>query len=115
MLMSAHHGTESSSCVLYQPRRRDKHPTDSIEPHQAYSLQEKKLVMERKQSLKHTGIYINHDLTKLQQERSKKLREAKKVAIQRYQNQVVRIVKGKLCVDGQPLSSETFLTLCDNI
>ena len=79
------------------------------------SLQEKKLVMERKQSLKHTRIYINHDLTKLQQERSKKLREAKKVAIQRYQNQVVRIVKGKLCVDGQPLSSETFLTLCDNI
>ena len=35
-LMSAHHGTESSSCVLYQPRRRDKHPADSIEPHQAY-------------------------------------------------------------------------------
>ena len=28
------------------------------------SLQEKRLVMERKQSLKHTGIYINHDLTK---------------------------------------------------
>ena len=36
VLMSAHHGTESSSCVLYQPRRRDKHPADSIEPHQAY-------------------------------------------------------------------------------
>ena len=34
--MSAHHGTESSSCVLYQPRRRNKHPADSIEPHQAY-------------------------------------------------------------------------------
>ena len=79
------------------------------------SLQEKRLVMERKQSLKHTGIYINHDLTKLQQERSKKLREAKKVAMQRYQNQEVRIVKGKLCVDGQPLSTETFLTLGGNI
>ena len=37
--------------------------------------------MERMQSLKHTGIYINHDLTKLQ-ERSKKLQEAKKAAIQ---------------------------------
>ena len=36
VLMSAHHGAESSSCVLYQPRRRDKHPADSIEPHQAY-------------------------------------------------------------------------------
>ena len=79
------------------------------------SLQEKRLVMERKQSLKHTGIYINHDLTKLQQERSKKLQEAKKVAMQRYQNQEVRIVKGKLCVDGQPLSTETFLTLGGNI
>ena len=33
VLMSAHHGTESSSRVLYQPRRRDKHPADSIEPH----------------------------------------------------------------------------------
>ena len=44
------------------------------------SLQEKRLVMERKQSLKHTGIYINHDLTK--QEKSRKQREAKKVAIQ---------------------------------
>ena len=72
------------------------------------SLQEKRVVMERKQSLKHTGIYINHNLTKLQEERSKKLREAKKVAIRRCQNQEVRIVKGKLCVDGQPLSSEPF-------
>ena len=36
VLMSAHQCTESSSRVLYQPRRRDKHPTDSIEPHQAY-------------------------------------------------------------------------------
>ena len=27
---------ESSSRVLYQPRRRDKHRADSIEPHQAY-------------------------------------------------------------------------------
>ena len=31
-----HHGTESLSCVLYQPRRRDKHPADSIDSHQAY-------------------------------------------------------------------------------
>ena len=36
VLMSGHHGTESSSCVLYQPRRRDKHQADSIEPRQAY-------------------------------------------------------------------------------
>ena len=28
--------TESSSRVLYQPRRREKHTADSIEPHQAY-------------------------------------------------------------------------------
>ena len=34
--MSAHQVTESSSRVLYQPRRRDKHPADSIEPHQSY-------------------------------------------------------------------------------
>ena len=34
--LEAHHGTESSSRVLYQPRRRDKHPADSIEPHQVY-------------------------------------------------------------------------------
>ena len=34
--MSAHQGTESSSHVLYQPRRRDKHPADSIESHQSY-------------------------------------------------------------------------------
>ena len=32
--------------------------------------------MERKQSLKLTGICINHDLTKLQDERSRKLQEA---------------------------------------
>ena len=63
--------------------------------------------MERKQSLKHTGICINHDLTK-QEERSRKLQEAKKVAKQKYKVQEVRIVKGKLCVDGQPLPTETF-------
>ena len=28
--MSAHQYTESSSCVLYQPRRWDKHPEDGI-------------------------------------------------------------------------------------
>ena len=32
--MSAHQCTESSTHVLYQPQRQDKHPADSIESHQ---------------------------------------------------------------------------------
>ena len=36
LLMSAHQCMESSSRILYQPRRWDKHLPDSIEPHHAY-------------------------------------------------------------------------------
>ena len=34
LLCHTYQCTESWSSVLYLPRRRDKHPADSIEPHQ---------------------------------------------------------------------------------
>ena len=66
--------------------------------------------MERKQFLKLTGICINHDLTKLQEERSRKLQEAGC-----YTKPVTQDRKRKAVCGEQPLSTETFLTLGGNI
>ncbi len=76
------------------------------------SPQAKREIMERKNVLKGSGVFINHDLTKEQQQRNKKLRDARKLAIQRYAPQKVTISKGKICVDGRPLTAESFQSLC---
>ena len=47
--MSAHQCTESLSRILYQPRRWDKHPADSIEPPKRI-----------KHSSRLPGIFVRH-------------------------------------------------------